>query len=551
MSSSVNEKSSPFVTHTHTHKSFNISCLWFLLGMVLLFVSPLGLRSQTLAPEVENFIYKAIYLPGSDKQANPPLGSPEGFMARPNGTIINDIRRLNCNTVFLYVKLHPSNDPNVYKQTYGLFDYTYNQTGQTYIDKVTDFIDKCTDQGIKVFAWNFDDTSHLSNFSKATVRMEKIRYYQVHIREEGSPYKNRKCHFQGVVSNYEPWTLLSYKDNFCTSSNRHKNDSILSVYLDLIKVLRQKFESTDPIFTNNSFLNPLIYPGGTLQPRDNLFMGTVQWYWHYYYEKYKNDAVKFSNGNFSLYVGYHNGDNYFDIIIPQTYCSQSDEDCLSAPCIDPSLTSFCKGNYTKTETEFVENGIYDEGTGKCYSWFDKHMLSDFMFSSYPPYVVPTTAAPMLYGHTAFMPSITKEDLLSLRDASAYLAKVCYKNDNYRGSVIFNYPKAWRLPSGPVSAPFDPCGAVPDNSLNELTLSNNMLVDAAYISATDELQIKYYGNPVPLKISVFDLNLNPVLTKTESGNEFAIAASSMNGFYILTVHNENQKLIFRKVIYIRK
>jgi hypothetical protein len=49
MSSSVNEKSSPFVTHTHTHthKYFNISCLWFLFGMVLFFVIPLDLGAQT------------------------------------------------------------------------------------------------------------------------------------------------------------------------------------------------------------------------------------------------------------------------------------------------------------------------------------------------------------------------------------------------------------------------------------------------------------------------------------------------------------------------
>ncbi|MDK2910550.1 MAG: hypothetical protein PWR20_2118 [Bacteroidales bacterium] len=105
--------------------------------------------------------------------------------------------------------------------------------------------------------------------------------------------------------------------------------------------------------------------------------------------------------------------------------------------------------------------------------------------------------------------------------------------------------------GQYKAPHDPCAPLPDNSYNESDLSDNSQISVGYFPATDELRIKYHGNPVPLKISVFDLNLNPVLTKTESGNEFAIAASSMNGFYILTVHNENQKLIFRKVIYIRK
>ncbi len=520
--------------------------------MILFSLFPFYLWAQTSSPESESYTYKAIYLPGSDNEANPPLNSPDGFMARPNSLIINDMKRLNCNTVFLYVKLHPSNNPSIYQTTYGLYDYTYSLTGQTYIDKVTDFIDKCTSENIKVFAWNFDDTSHLTNFTSAQVKMEKLTYYQVHIREDASPYKYRKCHFQGVVSNYEPWTLQAYKENFCIPSNRHKNDSILGVYLDLIKVLRETFEEKDPINPNYNFLNPLIYPGGTLQPRDNLFMGTVQWYWHYYYEKYKYENVKFLNGNFSLYVGSHNGFDYFDMIIPQTYCSKSDFDCLTALCIDPSLTSFCKGNYSDSESVSDEDGdYYDESTGKCYFWFDKHMLGDLMFSPYSPYVVPTSAAPMLYGHTAYMQNITLGDLLSLRDASAYVAKGCYKNDNYRGSVIFNYPKAWRLASGQLTAPYDPCGSLPDNGYNGSDLSYASLISAGYFPAMDELQIKYYGNPVPLKISVFDLNLNPVLTKIESGNEFSIPASSMNGFYILTVHNQNQKLIFRKVILIQK
>jgi len=103
-----NEITSTFVTHTH--KSFNISRLWLLFGMILLCVVPLGLLAQTCSPESENYTYNAIYLPGSDDQANPPLNSPDGFMARPNTLIINDLKRLNCNTVFLYVKLHTSNE---------------------------------------------------------------------------------------------------------------------------------------------------------------------------------------------------------------------------------------------------------------------------------------------------------------------------------------------------------------------------------------------------------------------------------------------------------
>lgn len=106
-------------------------------------------------------------------------------------------------------------------------------------------------------------------------------------------------------------------------------------------------------------------------------------------------------------------------------------------------------------------------------------------------------------------------------------------------------------TGQYTALYDPCGPLPDNSYNESDQGDNSQISAGYFPSTDELQIKYYGNPVPLKISVFDLNLNPVLTKTENGNEFFIPAASMKGFYILTVHNENQKLIFRKVILIQK
>ncbi|MEJ5302345.1 MAG: T9SS type A sorting domain-containing protein [Bacteroidales bacterium] len=105
--------------------------------------------------------------------------------------------------------------------------------------------------------------------------------------------------------------------------------------------------------------------------------------------------------------------------------------------------------------------------------------------------------------------------------------------------------------GQYTAPYDPCGPLPDNSYNESDLSDNSQISVGYFPATDELRIKYHGNPVPLKISVFNLHLGPVLTKTESGNEFYIPASTMKGFYILTVHSPNQKLIFRKVIYISK
>ncbi len=81
MSSSVNEKSSPFVTHTH--KSFIISFLWLLLEMIFFFVIPLDLGAQTSYPESDNYTYKAIYLPGTDNEANPPLSnSPDGFMDR-------------------------------------------------------------------------------------------------------------------------------------------------------------------------------------------------------------------------------------------------------------------------------------------------------------------------------------------------------------------------------------------------------------------------------------------------------------------------------------
>lgn len=81
-----------FRVATHTHNEFRSSCLRMLIGMILFMAVSRFLVAQASFPESEGDIYKAIYLPGADKEATPPLKSPVGFTARSDDIIINDLK---------------------------------------------------------------------------------------------------------------------------------------------------------------------------------------------------------------------------------------------------------------------------------------------------------------------------------------------------------------------------------------------------------------------------------------------------------------------------
>lgn len=57
-----------------------------------------NLQAQTPPADAEVYVYKAVYLPASDKDTTPQLNAPEGFMAVPNEKIIARVKSLNCNT---------------------------------------------------------------------------------------------------------------------------------------------------------------------------------------------------------------------------------------------------------------------------------------------------------------------------------------------------------------------------------------------------------------------------------------------------------------------
>ncbi len=311
---------------------------------------------------------------------------------------------------------------------------------------MVNFINLCSEQGIKVFALTLDDPNYIltANHQSAIEKIERIAFYQSHVRYDGNntSYYNKLCHFHGVVTNIEPWVCDSCCD-ICDSLNNANNNFLLGSYQELIHKLYSALED----FIDGNFFYPTICSTCAVQNLDGLFMGTVHWFWHYYSMLNPN---LFPNGDFGLFVGIRNGNHYFDVILPETYCPKNGYSCNNVePCIDNSCNQCSQGSYTNCES-----------IGRCYQWFEKH----FILGTDPNYpntsLRPIDAAPMLYGHSAFMFS-TFLALNTVRENSKEITRICYEKNNYRGSYIYNYKESRSILSGNVYAPVSICN--PDDN----------------------------------------------------------------------------------------
>ncbi len=224
-----------------------------------------------------------------------------------------------------------------------------------YQTKVVNFLDLAASEDVKVFAMlgEFEETDSLISDGRprALRKMRDISYYQKNVRNtpNHSSYYNKKAHFHGVVTNLEPWILGGWNNKYtisgqdtilvpadtgcmCYANSRKSNDTILGHYLELIA---EMYDSLD----SKGFFNPSVHPNAdtSLQDLDELYMGTVHWKWHYFSQA----KSYFPNGDFSLYVGERGGKHYFDILLPETYCSYKGINCMALACTDEEITKLC------------------------------------------------------------------------------------------------------------------------------------------------------------------------------------------------------------------
>lgn len=459
-------------------------------------------------------------------------------MNEPNAQIISRLRELNCNAIFLFQKVSQgaANFDNL-----GLYEYSPDASFPPYYgkycyrDKLTDFIHQATELQvpIKVFALQIETDKFLeTGWSTADQVLQKIAHYQMHVRQK---FPDKKALLNGVVTNVEPWTITSsnpvyingtaysWNDNFCTASNRASNNAIMNHYLSFAQFITQKLN----FYGFTIPLNPY--------PVDNKYMGTTQWYLHYYSQRWPSE---FPAGNFSQLT---TGDR-FNYIIPQTYCSKSDYACQGAACINPNLTSFCSGNYTDDEDNQETDLPYDESTGHCIAWFEKHFLTNFMYTSFSDYTIPLDAAPMLFGHSAWMFS-TRAALREFRDNVRHVARVCYGKNNYQGSVIFNYTKAFEIPAG-----------IPNSSI---PICNTPPPDGGFQKTNGQILI--YPNPADQVIYLEGLQPDDQVVLKGLLNHLNIIATNAGiintanlpeGWYIIEIYNKTGNSLYHNKVYIQ-
>ena len=376
------------------------------------------------------------------------------FRLHSNSTILSNVKSAGWNSVFLYVKTIPKDSTN---SLYNLgLKVEAGSNPLSYQEKVVNFLDSAANSGIKVFALNFelskvDDDSLAEAYSRLMRKARNISYYQRNVRDDTvhPSYYNKKAHFHGIVTNMEPWALdnwdLKYDTStnqwvsgghMCVGSTRQWNNIILGDYMVLIDSLYDCLDSND-------FFEPLVHSNAdtALQVLDELYMGTVHWNWHYFANVLANAGdtarkYEFRNGDFSNFIGTTGDSHMFDILLPETYCSQRATSCLSKNCID---TTVCKACYQDSGYKNYEK------IGSCYEWFDKHYFDDALL--YPPlYTVPLEAGPMLLGHSAFLFN-SKGECKSEIKLTAESAKSCYRHDNYKGYFLFKYEKYFSLSTG--------------------------------------------------------------------------------------------------------
>ena len=454
-----------------------------------------------------------------------------------NQHLIDTIKMMGCNAVFFSVSTLKYSDSSNFDNL-GINPYVHSN-GVRYLDKMVDFLDKCANQGIKVFALTVDDPTYVltENHHKARKKISRVAFYQYHVRKDpaNTSFMTKKAHFHGVVTNLEPWALgdAIWYDNLCDLGNAAHNNGILSQYLALIPQLRHKLENS--VYGN--FATPPQFQGPP-QPLDGIFMGTVHWVWHYFSQL--NPAV-FPNGDFSLYTGSHGGENYFDAILPETYCPQNGNTCINLlPCTEPNCNPCANGVYGNCES-----------IGKCYQWFEKHFILG-LDPGYPSGAVrPIDAAPMLYGHSAFQFS-KLSGLHRTRWYSEDVTHSCYGiGPHYLGSFAYHYEELKNRFDGRVGLlPALECQPFPDEMLSEENVEQG-----CYPTRT----FNYYPNPASSQLTIeglqpgevcwlFNEKLEPFITQNGSMID---VSGLQDGLYYLVITDSAGNPLFRTKISIQK
>ena len=485
--------------------------------------------------------YKAIWFDSSSGSKGNE-DAPDKFMSESNASIIANVKELECNTVFLNVSLLKINPFQTANDTNLGLDLTYYPG---YKIKLTNFLDSCANEGIKVFAVpSIENHFIMPDYQdSALMKISHLCYYQNNVRKNGSPYASKKAHFQGMVLNIEPWslndtiygTIYNWNANgsICTASGRTHMNSYLGHYLNLISDIY----NTAYI---GSFFSPQVAIGQTLQQLDNLFLGTVHWVWHYFSQIHKANTFDFPNGDYSLFVGERNGKHYYDFILPETYCAKTGATCISNPCIDNNLEEMCANPNNYQEVESI---------GRCWQWFRKHFLTTEMYENQQfvtrPIVTPIDAAPMLFGHSAYMFN-DFEDLDCLRDISGYVSLSCYRKENYHGSFIYDYHEAVSLSSGLCQIGITCTPTPPPTESASDSLSSARVITAYPNPASEELSIT--GLFTNEKIQVFNFS-NQLLV--ESSTSPINIAHLPEGFYILRITDELGVVVYNSTISINR
>ncbi len=463
----------------------------------------------------------------------------DAFNQNSNISLINNVKAKGFNTVFLKVEQHYGGEPDL--QNLGL------KQSETYRNKVVDFCHVADSLKVKVFAfileyhtdpetWEDPDSCVQDGVERSLDRMWKIAYYQKHVRSTPNHlgYWDKNAHFHGVVTNLEPWALHNWRKgdsgHMCSSSDRAINDSILRNQLDLTAQLYEVMEDSGffmPEYDTNNY---------SLQDLDNIYMGTVHWNWHYFSQF---DPDSFPHGNFNKWVGVHNingqDKHYFDIIMPETYCPQKGNTCMSKDCVDNTVVTLCT-----TDTSY-EN---QEAVGQCYDWFEKHYFTDDMFLS--SHTIPIDAAPILVGHGWHMFD-TWVDMRMVMHETYYRQVNCFLESNYRGYFAFHYDSLMAIPHGlGAYQPIYCGGGAIDKSMTDTTNINVR-------------EILLYPNPADKVINlrglwdgdqsiIYDMNQNIHIISQEKTIDVHMLKPDQ---YVLCVVDKNGKIVNRQIFLIKR
>ena len=474
--------------------------LWHLTARVVLFITLITFKISGIAQVSTSTInygnYHAVIYYCKPHDINEEdtkedtRSQPTVFMDSDNQQIIDTVKMMGCNTIFFSVSTLNAN------------------------------------QSIKVFALTLDEASYVltANHQTALNKLDKITFYQYHVRldPQNTSIKTKKAHFHGVVTNLEAWAEGTGWQNICNSSNHSLNNNILGQYLSLIPLLYNKLDN-DQFFNPPTSLPPY-------QSLDGLFLGTVHWFWHYYSML---NPLTFPNGNFSLYSGTHDGQHYFDIILPETYCPHTGNTCIGLPCLVDDCDQCSSGAYENCES-----------IGKCWQWFEKHFILR-LDPNYPANAIrPIDAAPMLYGHSAFMFDYLSE-LHRTRWYSGEITRCYRKGYHYKGSfILINYKEALqRFDKRVGTYPAFDCQMNLENyseSNNEIDYCGSVRYIVFYPNpASSFLMIE--GVEINDKCYIYSSSLEPLIVS----NENMLNVSSLkNRLYFLVITDNYNKPVYR-------